>query len=188
LVEQSNKLIGNYGEFLKYSTTFVETGSCYGRSIQMALDAGYQLVKSVEAKWEFYQHCKAAFKTKPNVLLYYGKSIDQLPDMLIDIINPAVFWLDAHVSGEQSAGYQDWVEKGENSDYDQHKILKAELHLVLTNNNKHILLIDDQNGPNTMNEEYIDIIKSYNPEYKFYWYDEQMGEMFYKDKILVAIP
>jgi hypothetical protein len=189
MIKSTGKLIGDYGHFRKYSGIFIETGSCYGRSIELALKAGYIFVRSVEAKEEFYNHCKALFANDERVKLYLGKSVDKLEEMIGDVKNyPCVFWLDAHVSGEASAGYQDWVEKQGDSDYDQHKILKRELEIILTNNPEHIILIDDQNGLNWMNTEYMKIIHSFNPDYNFELWDEQMGENHYKDKILVCLP
>lgn len=184
-IEQTNKLIGNYGEFVKYSKVFIETGSCYGRSIELALQAGYIRVFSVEAKEEYYRHCRNLFKFDP-VHLYFGKSVDKLPEMIYEAGNePFVFFLDAHVSGEASAGYQDWVEKQGESDYDQDKALKAEIKIILEHRQDHVFIIDDQNGSTF----YADYIESLAPmKYRFELWDEQMGENFYKNKMLIAIP
>lgn len=199
---ESNKLIGNYRDFLKYSDIFCETGTCFGRSVQLALDAGYKHILSVEAKDDFYKKSSETFKGNSRVTLYNGMSIKMLPTMLVDAKldngdKSIVFWLDAHVSGEISAGYQDWMEKGEDSDYDQNKILKAELEIVLKNNPKHVILIDDQNGWNEYTQGYLDIVLKYNPEAKFEFWDENQkheemwessGEFYYKNKILVCLP
>jgi hypothetical protein len=196
-IVESNKLIGNYRDFLKYSNIFCETGTCFGRSVQLALDAGYNWVKSVEAKDDFYKECKEKFKNNKNVELYHGMSVEKLPKMLIGVMMPAVFWLDAHVSGEISAGYQDWAEKGEESEFAQDKILRAELEIVLKNNPKHVILIDDQNGWNEYTQGYVDIVLKYNPDAKFEFWDENQkleemwensGEFYYKNKILVCLP
>lgn len=183
----TNQLL-NFADFRQYSDVFIETGTCYGRSVTAAIEAGYNTIKSVEAKDEYYLHCVELFKDKANsVSLFKGKSIDHLPKMLEGIDKPAVFWLDAHVSGEASAGYEDWKAKGEESDFHQHTALKKELAIVLNHRKDHIILIDDQNGPNADNEVYIKMISDAG-EYIFFWYDEQAGETFYKDKVLVAIP
>lgn len=185
--QPTNKLL-NFADFIGYSDTFIETGTCYGRSVSLAIAAGYRNIRSVEAKEEYYLHCKKLFEGSNNIQLYLGKSIDRLPDMLARVNGPAVFWLDAHVSGEASAGYEDYMAKGEASDYHQHTALKKELKIVLAHNPNHVILIDDQNGYNNDNAVYIQMMTEANPNYKFYWYDEQMGDKFYKDKILAAIP
>lgn len=178
----------NFADYRSYSSIFIETGTCYGRSIQLAIDAGFQCLKSVEAKQEYYDHCKNLFKDNPDVNLYLGKSIDKLEEMLEGITFPVVFWLDAHVSGEASAGHQDWLEKGTASDYHQDTTIKKELDIVLKNGKDHVILIDDQNGVNSDNLRYMDIILEANPNYEFFFVDEQMGQTFYKEKILVCIP
>lgn len=185
-IEPTNGLL-DFAKFLQYSKTFIETGTCYGRSVTAALAAGYERVKSVEAKDEFYDHCNALFSKNKNVELFLGKSIDHLGAMLADLTGPAVLWLDAHVSGEASAGYDDYMAKGLESDYHQHTALIKELKIVLAHRRDHVILIDDQNGLNPDNTVYIDMIRNANPDYKFFWVDEQMGEIFYKDKILLAI-
>lgn len=185
-VEPTNSLL-DFATFLQYSKIFIETGTCYGRSVTLALNAGYERVKSVEAKDEYYDHCNALFSKNKNVELFLGKSIDHLEAMLQDVNGPAVFWLDAHVSGEASAGYADYMENGLKSDYHQHTALIKELKIVLAHRKDHVILIDDQNGLNPDNTVYIDMIRNANPAYKFYWVDEQMGDTFYKDKILLAI-
>lgn len=185
-VTETNRLL-NFSDFRRMGNVFIETGTCMGRSVQAALTAGYEKVKSVEAKEEFYEHCRFLFAKRPEVELFFGKSIDHLPAMLQGLQGPAVFWLDAHVSGERSAGYHDYLEKGEGSDYHQHTAIKKELALVLAQAKTHTILIDDQNGPNADNEVYMDILSAANPGYKFYWIDEQSGEIFYKNKILAAI-
>lgn len=185
--KQTDSLL-NFADFLGHSDTFIETGTCYGRSVKAALDCGYASVLSVEAKDDYFASCQELFNGDPRVKLFHGKSADRLPEMLDGITKPCVFWLDAHVSGENSAGYQDWVEKQGASDYHQHNILKEELEIILANNLNHVIIMDDQNGINPENEEYMDTLLKANPKYKFYLYDEQMGDMFYKDKILVAIP
>jgi hypothetical protein len=185
-VKETNRLL-NFADFRQMGSTFIETGTCYGRSVSAALAAGYERVKSVEAKKEFYEHCKKMFSTKPNVELFLGKSIDHLQAMLEPLQGPAVIWLDAHVSGEMSAGYADYMEKGELSDFHQHTALKKELAIVLKHSNQHVILIDDQNGPNVDNAVYLDTMYEANPDYRFYWIDEQAGDTFYKNKVLAAI-
>lgn len=186
MIIETNRLL-NFADFRQFSDTFIETGTCFGRSVNAALSAGYESIKSVEAKGEYYTHCRDLFEGNPKVKLFLGKSIDHLKEMIADLQGPAVFWLDAHVSGEASAGYNDWKEKGEESDFHQHTALKKELEIVLSHSNNHIILIDDQNGPNADNAVYVKMMKAANPDYRFYWIDEQSGNVFYKNKVLLGI-
>lgn len=185
-VIETNRLL-NFADFRPMSNTFIETGTCYGRSVYNALTAGFEYAKSVEAKKEFYDHCVKLFEKDKRVELFHGKSIDHLATMLQGLSGPAVLWLDAHVSGEASAGHADWLEKGEESDYHQHTALKKELAIVLAHSPTHTILIDDQNGPNADNAVYIEMLSAANKDYEFFWLDEQAGDTFYKNKILLAV-
>lgn len=184
---ETNKLL-NFADFLKYSDTYCETGSCHGGSITKALAAGYTKIKSVEVFEKFYNHCVELFAGNPNIKLYMGKSADRLPEMFSDVTKPAVIFLDAHPAGPNTGGHDDLMENGNASEFHQDFILTKELEIILANNNSHIIIIDDQNGNNPENEAYIKMILNANPGYKFYFYDEKAGEIFYKNKSLVCIP
>lgn len=187
-VFQTNKLI-DFKEFLSYSPNkiFIETGTCYGRSVEQALKDGYENIFTVEAKDDLFEYCVKKFNENLNIALYHGKSTDKLPEILREVEETAIFWLDAHPSGELSAGHDDLIQNGQSSEFHQHNILLKELELVLAHRKDHVIIIDDQNGINNDNRKYIEIISKANPDYCFFWYDEQMGEIFYKDKILVVI-
>ena len=180
-----------YSEFRKYSDTFIETGNAAGDGLQRALDAGFNLVIGVEASQMYFDMCQSRFKGNAKVYINLGKSINLLPQLLISK-NPAIIYLDAHVSGETSFGWEDWNTNGEESEASQDKTIKAELEIILKNYNKHVICIDDVNGLTDGHAaQYMDLILRYNPNYKFQFYDENLGgpkETYYKDKILVAIP
>lgn len=113
--------------------TFIETGTCFGRSVTMALELGFQHVRSVEAKKERYEECVKLFASQPQVRLWHGESVTALPEMLADLTGPALFWLDAHPSGEDS-----------HNTGDQSEILMAELRILAAHRVKsHVILIDD---------------------------------------------
>lgn len=83
--------------FSKYiNPVFVETGSCDGDGIQMALDVGFKTIYSIELAPEHYNHCIERFKHNPNVNLIFGDSRVVLSDLLSQINEPITFWLDAH--------------------------------------------------------------------------------------------
>lgn len=186
-IESTGKLL-NFSSFRPHSHIFIETGSARGDGIQAALDAGFKVIKSVEAKDTYFVHCQDKFSGNPNIELFFGLSKDLLPLMLASVKESAVFWLDAHASGESSAGHFDLMEKGDKSDYHQHNALVAELKIALAHRNDHVFLIDDQNGRHSQTQDYLDMMLAVNPNYKFYFYDERRGNDYYKDKILVAIP
>lgn len=184
---ETNKLL-NFADFIDHSSIYIETGTCYGGSVRKAQEAGYKTIKSVEVYEPFYLKCREMFRNQPNVELFFGKSDEKLPEMLEGITKPAVVFLDAHPAGPNTGGHDDLMEKGDNSKFHQHYILSEEIKAILYNNKNHIIIIDDQNGNNPDNEFYMKIILEQNPNYKFYFYDEQAGEIFYKNKSLVCIP
>ena len=128
------------------------------------------------------------FKNNVHVELFFGKSDEKMPEMLENISGPAVIFLDAHPAGPNTGGHDDLMEKGAASEYHQDTVLKRELAAILKHDPTHIIIIDDQNGNNPENEAYIKMILEVNPNYQFYFYDEQAGEIFYKNKSLVCIP
>lgn len=186
---KTNKLL-NFADFRKYSDTIIESGSGMGDGIKQMLVAGYKRIKSVEAKDTYHSHNQKKFADFRMVELFFGMSKDRFPEMLADIITPAIFFLDAHVSGENSAGHQDYLENGDASEYAQDNCLTAELKLIFANSIEHIIIIDDQNDDNaTENKKYREMCLAVNPNYKFYFYDEQRGEgTLYKNKVMVCIP
>lgn len=193
-IEFTGQLL-DYKEFMQYSDTLVESGNAAGDGIQRAIDAGFKNIYGIEASQQYYDLCLNKFVKqiqKSDVLLFHGKSVDRLPDILQLLEKPCVFYLDAHVSGETSFGYDDWIKNGEESEGAQDKTIKAELALILAHSQKHVIIIDDVNGLKDGHAyEYMEQILAVNPEYKFYFYDECLSgdkEFYYTDKLLIAIP
>jgi len=187
-IEETNKLL-DFADFRKYSDTIIETGTGGGDGVRQMLKAGFSAVNSIEAKDTYYTNCNEMFKSDPRVSLWFGMSKDQLPNILISIWNPMVFFLDAHVSGPNGAGHEDYMKKGNASLYAQDNCLTSELELILAHRKDHVIIIDDQNGENPENVKYREMIVKANPNYRFYFYDEHRdGGTFYKNKSLVCIP
>lgn len=192
-ITETNKLL-DFADFRKYSHTIIESGTGMGGGVERMIAAKYHQILSVEAKDTYYQACCKMFSdfmtpiSHSVVILYFGMSKDKFPEMLTDIDYPAVFFLDAHVSGPNSAGHEDYLEKGNASEYAQDNCLTAELKMILAHRPDHVIIIDDQNGENDENVRYREMCLSMNPKYRFYFYDEQRGETFYKNKSLVCVP
>lgn len=121
--------------FAKYAhlDAWIETGSCLGRSIAIAVELGFQDIRSVEAQPERYEHCRNLFADKSHVRLWCGESIKVLPEMLSDLNTPALIWCDAHPSGAGS------YEQGAQSEN-----LILELTIIARHHVAgHVILIDD---------------------------------------------
>jgi hypothetical protein len=177
-------------DFVHLSRTYIESGTCYGASLSRALDAGFEWLMSIEAYEPFYQASLKRFDHNEAVRLYYGKSPELLPIILRNIHRQTVIFLDAHPAGPGTAGHDDLMEKGDASEFNQDTIIKSELREILKHRIDHVIIIDDLGGPDDPNaSEYKLMLSTANPNYQFFWYDEQLEDgIFYKNKILVAIP
>lgn len=78
---------------------YVETGAWLGDSIQLALDAGFSEVLSIEASRDCIIKCTERFYMEiidQRVTLYQGDSAERLYDVIEDIQSSITFWLDSH--------------------------------------------------------------------------------------------
>lgn len=82
-----------------HNSVFIETGSFNGDGIKNALFSDYKEIHSIELAESRYYYCKSHFRYNPNVHLYLGDSVKELPKILQEVKEPATFWLDAHYSG-----------------------------------------------------------------------------------------
>lgn len=204
-VTKTGKVL-HFADFIKYSDTIIETGTGRLGGVHLYLNSGFNVVKTVEACEAYYQEnladlLRLGFKEEVEVLkcnrlkkwdaqvdLFFGMSQDKIGEMIDGIDKPFVAFLDAHVSGPNSAGHEDYMEKGNDSQYAQDNVITAELKIILAHRKDHVILIDDQNGENDENQKYMDMIIEANPNYKFYFYDEKRGDVLYENKCLVCIP
>lgn len=74
---------------------YVETGAWLGDSIQLALDAGFEEIHSIELDPEKVEHCRQRFAGQP-VTIHQGDSALILWDVIKEIKEPITFWLDSH--------------------------------------------------------------------------------------------
>jgi len=74
---------------------YVETGAWLGDSIQLALDAGFEEIHSLEIDREKVDHCGQRFAGQ-NVYIHHKDSAIGLWDVIKNINEPITFWLDSH--------------------------------------------------------------------------------------------
>jgi hypothetical protein len=150
--------------FMKYKNDyFIESGSHKGDGIQMALDAGFSKIYSVELAPHFYQLCKKRFSKNKNVVVLEGDSSKEFDAILAKIDAPATFWLDGHYS---------W----------------GELDAIMKHSIKnHTILIDDVRQFGTVEFDFLTLdqiiqkIREINPKYAFSFEDG-----YVKNDVLVA--
>jgi hypothetical protein len=157
-----------FKKFLK--RVFIETGSYRGDGIQLALDAGFEQVYSIELGIDLYINCTYRFAGIDKVHLLNGDSAVTLPSLLNDIDEPVTFWLDGHYSGG------DTVLGSCNSP------LLQELEAIKNHKIKtHTIMIDDLrcwvkevHGFNT--NDLIQKLEEINPDYSFDFEDGHVAK------------
>ena len=168
--------------FRRYvNPVFIETGTYLCEGIELALEAGFAEVRSVELSEKLYAKAVARYAERKNVRLFLGTSETQLWNMIADVRSPMTFWLDAHFSGGITA-------KGpENS-----PVLK-ELRIIGNHPIKnHIILIDDRRQVGTADFDFTTeaqiraAILAINPHYKISYDTGSHAQAMFADDVIVA--
>ncbi len=125
----------------KYSLDIlIETGTGKGNMIQAVLKC-FKKIYSIELSSELYNQAKKHFLKHDHIKLYHGDSAYILPEILSNITQPVLFWLDAHYSGGKTArGKIDTP------------IMKELEAIFKYSKHDHVLLIDDANLFNGKND------------------------------------
>lgn len=109
----------------------VETGTYKGDMILAQKDF-FKKIYSIELAETLFEKAKKRFRNNPAVTLLQGNSGDVIANVLNELKEPAIFWLDGHYSG----GITATIEK--------HSPINEELQTIIANNRlQHIILIDD---------------------------------------------
>jgi hypothetical protein len=157
-----------------YQKTFVETGTFDGRTVQMALDCGFDDIFSVETDLNLYMFSSGRFSDFDSVEIIHGNSEWVLPQILAKIQSPCLFWLDAHVQENYQHG-EHWVP------------LLHELEIISKDVSKfygkHTIMIDDMRcigkcpgWENITKEQILSAIFKINPDYTIVYEDSKAAE------------
>lgn len=121
--------------FKRYiSNYFIETGCYVGDGIQLALEAGFKNIISIEIDNYYYNISNLRFSKNKNINIIKGDSEEILFDVIKEIKEPITFWLDGHWFGEGTS----YSNSGKTSP------LLEELDQIKKHEIKnHIILIDD---------------------------------------------
>ena len=113
---------------------FIETGTYDGRTVKMALDAGFEHVISIETDEHLFKVAMNRFNGDDRVSLILGDSVQNLTSISGWLMYPALFWLDAHVQESYTWG-------------SKMVPLLDELDVLIASDNKHMhnatIMIDD---------------------------------------------
>jgi len=146
--------------------TFIETGTYLGDTVQLALDAGFKTIHSVEIDNELFATALNLFKDRPEVHIWLGDSLYELEKILSIVEGPATFWLDAHASGDLPGG-----KSGGSPVLDELRLI--EKHPC----KDHTIFIDDRRlfgskeWSGVKEQDAVDIIVKMDPLYKIYLLD-----------------
>ena len=111
----------------------IETGTYTGEMIYAQMK-NFKEIHSIELSNYYYNRARIRFGKYPKVKLHLGNSAEVLHQILPQLKERAIFWLDGHYSGGLTAGGAE----GET----QCPIL-GELDAILPYKYSHVLLIDD---------------------------------------------
>jgi hypothetical protein len=98
----NHSLVVNFLNQLKTALgakSFVETGTFLGITTSHAAEV-FEKVYTIELSEKLYQDAIEKLKVYPNVFCYLGDSGVVMPKLLPELSNDALFWLDAHWSGD----------------------------------------------------------------------------------------
>jgi len=138
--------------------TLIETGTYLGDMVY-AMRNHFQKIYSIELGKDLYDNALRRFKNERHISILHGDSSKLLPEILKNIGEPCLFWLDAHDSSGLTA-------KG-----DAVTPIIEELKVIFSHKIKnHVVLIDDASGFNGKNnypslETLEGIISDRNPDY-----------------------
>jgi len=110
--------------------TLVETGTYRGEMVYAQRNY-FDRIISIELSEPLYRIAEKRLKNLKHVTLLNGNSAEVLEKTIMELDEPAIFWLDGHYSGFETA-------KGE-----LETPVSRELDVILGSGLNHILLIDD---------------------------------------------
>jgi hypothetical protein len=119
---------------------FIETGTYVGDTIYGIKDT-FNRIYSIELDNNLFMFAKSRFAKYSHIEILHGDSGDLLPNILIKITQPCLFWLDAHYSG------------GITKKADLETPMVKEISSILSHQVKnHCILIDDARCFNGRND------------------------------------
>lgn len=110
---------------------FIESGTYYGDTVE-AVKPLFEQVYSIELSRDLHERAKKRFRSDRNVHLILGDSGERIGALMKDVDRPALFWLDGHYSGGETA-------RGECDT----PIYEELAHILKAPDLGHVILIDD---------------------------------------------
>jgi len=111
--------------------TLIETGTYQGDMVD-AMKNSFTRIFSIELGEDLHKQAKERFHNNEHISIIHGDSGEVLPDILVGIKRPCLFWLDGHYSGGITA-------KGETDT----PVVEELEHIINHPVTGHVILIDD---------------------------------------------
>lgn len=125
------RVVKEYARKYKIST-FVETGTFLGEMV-FAVKNDFDKIYSIELGQDLFQNAKKRFINQKNITILQGDSGEVIRQVLTQVHEPCLFWLDGHYSAGITA-------KGSKDTPISNELLHIFSHPFA---DKHIILIDD---------------------------------------------
>lgn len=109
---------------------FIETGTFHGHTTAWAA-RHFARVTTIELSPTYHAAAQARFRAQPGVRVVAGDSVSALRTVVPVLTSPAIFWLDAHWSGLDTAGREAECP------------VLAEIALINASPLAHVVLVDD---------------------------------------------
>lgn len=114
----------------------VETGTFLGDMLAAMRDT-FDSLTSIELSEELHARATKRFVGDKKITLLLGDSKELLDEIAASIDQPALFWLDAHYSGEWHEDFE------ETAGGDRSNPIFSELEAVFSSPHRHVVFIDD---------------------------------------------
>ena len=122
--------IRNYAKEYKLRV-LVETGTYRGEMVQKMLNY-FEKIYSIELDSDLFLRAKEMFREQDKVKIIHGDSAVELRNLVMELDQPALFWLDGHFSGGCTA-------KGEKNT----PVVEELTHICDAGESRNVILIDD---------------------------------------------
>lgn len=99
------RILKKYAQVAEYDVA-IETGTLFGVSA-LRLSKHFPRVYTIEINCELYKKAAAKFRNNDRIRVLFGDSKLVLPELLKEIQQPCLFYLDAHFSGDHATNWKE---------------------------------------------------------------------------------
>lgn len=99
------RILKKYAQAAEYGIA-IETGTLFGVST-LRLSKHFPIVYTIEINRDLYEKAVAKFKDRERIRVLFGDSKQVLRELLKEIQQPCLFYLDAHFSGDHATNWKE---------------------------------------------------------------------------------